>query len=64
MSNHAVQQTAQEPARINLDDERELKYWAAKFGVSREQLTDAVEAAGANPGLVEAELRKAERRGG
>jgi hypothetical protein len=33
-------------ARINPDQEHELRYWSEKLGVSREQLRDAVAKAG------------------
>ena len=33
-------------ARINLDQDHELTYWSEKLGVSREQLREAVQAAG------------------
>lgn len=32
--------------RINVEQEHELKYWSEKFGVSREELRKAVQAAG------------------
>jgi hypothetical protein len=33
-------------ARINVEQEHELNYWSEKFGVSREELRKAVQAAG------------------
>jgi hypothetical protein len=33
-------------SRINVDQEHELGYWSEKFGVSREELRKAVQAAG------------------
>jgi Protein of unknown function (DUF3606) len=33
-------------ARINLDQDHELAYWSEKLGVSRQQLREAVQAAG------------------
>ena len=33
-------------ARINLDQDHELTYWSEKLGVSRQQLREAVQAAG------------------
>lgn len=36
----------QDDERINVDQEQELGYWAEKLGVSREQLRQAVQAAG------------------
>ena len=31
---------------INIQDSSELKYWAVKFGVSKDEIKSAVEAAG------------------
>jgi hypothetical protein len=36
----------QDDERINVAQEHELNYWSEKFGVSREQLREAVQAAG------------------
>ncbi|RZJ36129.1 MAG: DUF3606 domain-containing protein [Flavobacterium sp.] len=36
----------QDRTRINTSEEYEVQYWSEKFGVSREELRDAVEAAG------------------
>jgi Protein of unknown function (DUF3606) len=33
-------------ARINVEQDHELGYWSEKFGVSRDELRKAVEAAG------------------
>jgi Protein of unknown function (DUF3606) len=33
-------------ARINVEQEHELRYWADKFGVSQERLRQAVQSAG------------------
>ncbi|CAN5380674.1 hypothetical protein BH09PSE5_BH09PSE5_27360 [soil metagenome] len=54
----------QDAARINVNEEHEVRYWTAKFGVTREQLIEAVESAGVMANVVAAELKKAERRGG
>ena len=36
----------QDDERINPDQDHELAYWSQKFGVSREELRKAVQAAG------------------
>ena len=42
-----LQQTGKrDDTRINVEQDHELGYWAEKFGVSREQLRKAVQAAG------------------
>lgn len=33
-------------ARINIDQEHEVKYWAGKFGVTPDEIRSAVKAAG------------------
>ncbi len=41
------------PSKIDLDDEAGLKYWQEHYGVTEEQLREAVQAAGDDPGAVE-----------
>jgi hypothetical protein len=43
--------------RINLSQEHEVRYWSEKFGVSAEQLKDAVRQAGPTADAVERQLR-------
>ena len=45
-------------ARINMDQEHEVRYWTQKFNVSREALQKAVDAAGPSVSAVERELRR------
>ena len=42
---------------VRLDQERERRYWAHKFGVTEEELRRAVEAVGPKPSFVERCLR-------
>lgn len=42
---------------VTLDQERERRYWAHKFGVTEEELRRAVEAVGSKPSFVERRLR-------
>lgn len=43
--------------RINLSEEHEVRYWSEKFGVSAEQLREAVRQAGPTADAVEKRLR-------
>jgi len=44
--------------RISTSEDYEVRYWSEKFGVSKEELTDAVKALGSNsPEKVEAYLK-------
>jgi len=44
--------------RISTSEDYEVRYWSEKFGVSKEELTDAVKASGSNsPEKVEAYLK-------
>ena len=40
---------AQDRKRISLKEDYELRYWSERFGVSREELREAVSAAGSDP---------------
>jgi len=40
-------------SRINIHEEHEVRYWSTKLDCTREQLVDAVEAAGVNADKVE-----------
>jgi hypothetical protein len=42
-----LKQTAKpDDAKINVDQEHEVKYWSNRFGVSREELTRAINQVG------------------
>jgi hypothetical protein len=47
----------QDDGRINVDQDHELSYWSEKFGVSRDQLREAVAKAGPMVKNVERQLR-------
>ena len=49
---------AQDRARINLQEEHEVRYWTNALGVSREQLAAAVQAVGVSADKVRAHLGK------
>lgn len=45
--------------RISTSEDYEVRYWSEKFGVSNQELIDAVKASGSNsPDKVEAYLKK------
>jgi hypothetical protein len=44
--------------RINLSQEHEVRYWSERFGVSPEQLKEAVRQAGPTVDAVEKQLRR------
>lgn len=45
--------------RISTSEDYEVRYWSEKFGVSKQELIDAVKASGSNsPDKVEAYLRE------
>jgi hypothetical protein len=46
MADNLKQTGKPDDARINVEQEHELKYWSEKLGVSREQLKQAVQRAG------------------
>ena len=45
-------------SRINVPEDREILYWTERFGVSRQQLLEAVKRAGTSPAKVAKELGK------
>ena len=48
----------QDDERINVDQEHELSYWSEELGVSRDQLRQAVQAAGPMVKDVQRHLRR------
>lgn len=48
----------QDRSRINVNEDYELRDWSQKFGVSPEQLRQAVAAAGTNADAVEKYLKE------
>jgi Protein of unknown function (DUF3606) len=49
----------QDRNRINLNEDYEVQYWCEKFGVSPEQLRQAVQKVGSSPAAVEQTLKGA-----
>ena len=46
MADDLKQSGKPDDARINVEQDHEVRYWSAKFGVSRDELRKAVQAAG------------------
>ena len=50
---------AQDRSRVNIHEDYEVQYWTKKWGVSKEQLAEAVQKAGVSAEAVARQLRKA-----
>jgi hypothetical protein len=50
---------AQDRARVNVNEDHEVRYWTQKWGVSKEQLAAAVKKVGVSVDAVARELGKA-----
>ena len=48
----------QDRSRVNVNEDYELRYWTQKWGVSKEQLTAAVQKVGVSVSAVARELGK------
>jgi hypothetical protein len=46
-----------DPAYVDADDAQDLRYWAQAFGVSQQQVRDAVAAVGPEADAVQQKLR-------
>jgi hypothetical protein len=57
MADDLTRRCGQDRARINIHQEHEVRDWAARFGVTREQLKAAVQAVGDRADDVERHLR-------
>ena len=49
---------AQDRSQVNVQEDYEVRYWTQKWGVSKEQLTAAVQKAGVSVNAVARELGK------
>ena len=58
MSDDKSQRGEPDRSRISVSEPYEVKYWANRFGVTPEELKDAVHKAGTLPAQVEAWLRE------
>ncbi|WP_431257536.1 DUF3606 domain-containing protein [Roseateles chitinivorans] len=61
MADDKTKTGGQDRARINVNEDYELRDWSKKFGVTPEQLKAAVNAVGTSAEAVEAHLRHTRR---
>jgi len=59
MADDLTRRGGQDRARINIQQDHEVRDWAARFGVTKEQLKAAVQAVGDRADDVERHLRAA-----
>lgn len=57
MSDDKNNRGSQDRSRINTSEDYELDYWTAKFGVSRDELRNAVDQVGSSADAVEEYLK-------
>lgn len=58
MSDDKTKTGGQDRSRINVNEDYELAHWSKKFGVTKEQLKEAVQRAGDRADDVEAFFKK------
>jgi hypothetical protein len=51
---------AQDRSRVNVHEDCEVRYWTGKWGVTKEQLVEAVQRAGVSAQAVARELGKSD----
>ena len=56
MSDDKTKRGPRDASRVNVDEDYEVRYWSKKFGVTKQQLADAVRRVGSMAKNVEAEL--------
>jgi hypothetical protein len=64
MADNLQQRGGRDRQRIDVNEDYELRDWSKKFGVSQEQLKEAVQAVGTESDKVEQYLKGRERTGG
>ena len=57
MSDDKTKRAPQDSKRIDMSERYEVHYWSEKFGVSPDELQEAVDAVGSMPDAVECRLR-------
>ena len=62
MADDKTKRGPQDRSRINVHEVYEVRYWTHELGVSKEQLEQAVQAAGSNVEAVRAHLKGAPLR--
>lgn len=58
MADDKTERGPQDRSRINMSEDYEVRYWTRKFGVSKEELKQAVAKAGSSAAAVARELGK------
>jgi hypothetical protein len=58
MSDDKNQRAPQDASRVAMGEDYEVQYWTNRFGVSREQLQQAVDAVGNSVGAIARHLRQ------
>jgi hypothetical protein len=58
MADNKTMRSPQDSSRIAMGEDYEVQYWTNKFGVTREELQQAVDAVGNSASAVEARLRR------
>ncbi len=58
MADDLTNRGPQDRSRINLSESWEVQYWTKKFGVTEQQLRDAVKAVGSSAEAVQKKLGK------
>ncbi len=58
MSDDKTLRAPQDAARISLSEDYEVEYWTGKFGISRDQLAQAVKSVGNSAKAVEQHLKR------
>ncbi|OLS59236.1 MULTISPECIES: DUF3606 domain-containing protein [Pseudomonas putida group] len=58
MADDLTNRGPQDRSRINLSESWEVQYWTKKFGVTEQQLRDAVKAVGSSADAVQKKLGK------
>jgi hypothetical protein len=60
MSDDTKERGPRDATRISLEEDYEVRYWTDKWGISREQLADAVKAVGHSAAAVARHLGRSE----
>lgn len=58
MADDKTKRGPQDSARVNVEEDYEVRYWTQKFGVSERALRDAVKAVGTSAEKVQEYLRR------
>ncbi len=58
MSDDLTNRGPQDRARINVNEDHELRYWSKELGVSEQRLKEAVKAVGVSVEAVKDQLKK------